>query len=297
MNPVSKMLGCRYPVIQGAMSVISNPELVAAVSEGGGFGLIATAFMGKDDTDLLRNQIKAVKKITNKPFGANLQMMNPLSRQYADILAEEDIACVTVSGGSPKDLLPHLKALGMKVIAVVPSVEAASKSEALGVDAIVAEGTESGGIQGVRGASTMVLVPAVVDAVKIPVIAAGGIGDSRGYKAAFALGAKGVQVGTRFIATRECIANERWKSLILETNETGTAVMNMGRYRSRIITSTSEGKIDDQPVASAKPHLGTGFSASQKATESQEGTLSAGEVCGLIHSIKSVQEVIDEMVA
>ena len=205
MNAMTELLGCRYPIIQGAMGVICNPELVAAVSEAGGYGLLATAFVS--DKEVLRRQVQATKKLTDKPFGANLFAMNPLSQEFADILAEEGICAVTVSGGSPKEIIPLLKERGVKSIVVVPTADAARKSEALGADAIVAEGSESGGMQGYKGASTMVLVPAVVDAVKIPVIAAGGIADSRGFRAALALGAQGVQVGTRFIATRECIAH------------------------------------------------------------------------------------------
>ena len=203
-NRVTEMLGCKYPVIQGAMGIISNPEMVAAVSEAGGFGLLATAFA--DNIEIVQKQVTTTKKLTGKPFGANLFMMNPLSEEFARLLADEGVKAVTLSGGSPKALLPVLHDLGISALVVVPTTKVALSAAASGADAIVAEGSESGGIQGLQGASTIVLTPAVVDAVDIPVIAAGGIGDSRGYRAAMALGAEGVQVGTRFIATRECIA-------------------------------------------------------------------------------------------
>ncbi|MBU0514461.1 MAG: nitronate monooxygenase, partial [Proteobacteria bacterium] len=213
LSRVTELLGCRYPIIQGAMGVICNPELVAAVSEAGGFGLLATAFA--QDPGFVRDQVRATKRLTGKPFGANLFVMNPLAAEFAEVLAEEGITAVTVSGGSPKTLVPKLDGLGLKYIAVVSTVKAAVGAAYLGVPAIVAEGSESGGVQGFGGPSTMVLTPAVVDAVEVPVIAAGGIGDSRGYRAALALGAEGVQVGTRFIATTECVAHQFYKKTIV----------------------------------------------------------------------------------
>ena len=235
MSIIAEILGCRYPVIQGAMGVISNPELVSAVSEAGGFGLLATAFA--TDPEPVREQIKATRKLTDKPFGANLHAMNPLAPNFAEVMAEEGVSAVTVSGGSPKELIPLLRKRGIKVIAVVPTVGVARKAESLGVDAIVAEGSESGGMQGFNGASTLVLVPAVVDAVKVPVIAAGGIGDSRGYQAAFALGALGVQVGTRFIATKECVAHANYKNFIVDSPENSTRLVNMGRFQVRALNT------------------------------------------------------------
>ena len=242
MNAVTDMLGCQYPIILGAMGVICNPELVAAVSEAGGFGLLATAFV--QDVNVLRRQIQETKKLTGNPFGANIFAMNPLVHKFIDILAEEGVHAVTVSGGSPREIIPRLHEKNMKAIVVVPTAEVARKAEALGADAIVAEGSESGGMQGFKGASTLVLVPAVVDLVQIPVIAAGGIGDSRGYKAAFALGAQGVQIGTRFIATKECIAHNNYKNTIVEAQETGTGLVDLGRFRIRALqTKLVEGMI------------------------------------------------------
>ena len=205
MNRITELLGTKYPIIQGAMGVICNPELVAAVSDAGGFGLLATAFATEKET--LRKQIQETKKLTDKPFGANLFTMNSLCNEFVQVLADEDIRVVTVSGGSPKELIPRLNKHGIKFITVVSNVRAATGSENSGASAVIAEGSESGGVQGFDGASTMALVPQVVDALNIPVIAAGGIADARTYMAAMALGAEGVQLGTRFIASKECIAH------------------------------------------------------------------------------------------
>jgi len=293
MSIISEMLGCRYPVIQGAMGVISNPELVSAVSEAGGFGLLATAFA--TDPEPVREQIKATRKLTDKPFGANLHAMNPLAPQFAQVMAEEGVSAVTVSGGSPKELVPLLQGYGIKVIAVVPAVNVARKAESLGVDVIVAEGSESGGMQGFDGASTLVLVPAVADAVKVPVIAAGGIADSRGYQAALALGAQGVQVGTRFIATKECIAHANYKNFIIDSPENSLRLVNMGRFQVRALNTPlveemmqGENSLDTSAGASLEDAWVKG--------DLSAGTLPAGQVSGLISRVASVREVIEEMV-
>jgi len=294
MSRVTDLLGCRHPVIQGAMGVISNPEMVAAVSNAGGFGLLATAFA--PDVETVRYQIRATKELTDRPFGANLQVMNPNTLQLAEVLADEGIPAVTVSGGSPRALIPLLQEKGIKTLVVVPTVEVARKAAQLGADAIIAEGTESGGIQGLVGASTMVLVPAVVDAVDVPVIAAGGIADSRSYRAALALGAEGVQVGTRFIACRECVAHEKYKTAILESAETGTGLLHMGRFQVRALRTP----LVEEVLRSGKTGGGAfgaaSFVASWIEGDLSAGALPAGEVVGLIHEVLTVREIIDEMV-
>jgi len=294
MSIISELLGCRYPVIQGAMGVISNPELVSAVSEAGGFGQLATAFA--TDPAPVREQIRATRKLTDKPFGANLHAMNPLAPQFVQVMAEEGITAVTVSGGSPKELVPLLREHGIKVIVVVPAVNVALKAESLGVDAIVAEGSESGGMQGFNGASTLVLVPVVVDAVKVPVIAAGGIGDSRGYNAALALGAQGVQIGTRFIATKECIAHANYKNFIVDSPENSTRLVNMGRFQVRALnTPLVEEMMEGEN--SLDSSAGSSLEEAWVKGDLSAGTLPAGQISGLISRIASVREVIEEMVA
>lgn len=294
MSRVTDLLGCRYPVIQGAMGVISNPELVAAVSEAGGFGLLATALAR--NPEFVREQAKVTRQLTDKPFGANLFVMNPLSSKFAEVLAEQGVKCVTVSGGSPKELIPLLRDMGIKVIVVVPTVDLARSAEAAGADAIVAEGAESGGVQGLKVSSTMVLVPAVVDTINLPVIAAGGIGNARGYRAAFALGAEGVQVGTRFIAAKECIAHKNYKAFILGTKETGTGLVDMGRFRIRALRTPLVERMFKGEAPTDQAFAGEAIEASWLKGDLDAGVLPAGEVSGLISGVASVKEIIEEMV-
>ena len=295
MNAVGKLLNCQYPIIQGAMGVICNPELVAAVSNAGGLGLLATAFM--QDSGILRDQIQATKRITDKPFGVNLFTMNPLVIEFVEILAEEKVSVVTVSGGSPKQIIPLLRDKGIKSLIVVPTVDLARKAEAVGADAIIAEGSESGGMQGYNGASTMILVPAVSDAVKIPVLAAGGIGDSRGYNAAMALGAQGVQVGTRFIVTKECMAHTNYKDTITHSEETGTRLVHMDRFRVRALHTPLVEEIINGSVKSSEVFNSQSVTKSWIEGNIDSGVLPAGEISGLISGILSVKEIIDEMVS
>ena len=293
-NRVTEMLGCKYPIVQGAMGVICNPELVAAVSEAGGFGLLATAFA--EGGEVLREQIKATKNLTSKPFGANLFIMNPLAEKFAHVLAEEGVEAVTVSGGSPKTLIPLLHKLGIKAIVVVPTVKVALSAEAHGADAIVVEGSESGGVQGYQGASTMVLTPAVVDAVNVPVIAAGGIGDSRGYKAALALGAEGVQVGTRFIASKECIAHSNYKDIIVQAPESGTGLVDLGRFRIRALLTPLVEKLIKAEQVENDVFGGKAMEDSWLKGDTTAGILPAGQISGLVHKVLTAKEIIEEMV-
>lgn len=294
MSKIIDLLGSRYPIIQGAMGVICNPELVAAVSEAGGFGLLATTFA--KDIEVLRNQVKTTKSLTDKPFGANLFVMNPLVEKFTKVLAEEGVKTVTVSGGAPKMLIPILHDLGMKAMVVVPTVEIAKGAEAVGADAVIAEGAESGGVQGFRGVSTLVLVPAVVDSVKIPVIAAGGIADSRGYRAALALGAEGVQMGTRFIASKECIAHPTYKQLLVEALETGTGLVNMTRFRIRVLRTLVVEKIlkGEEPINIA--FTGEFMEEGWIKGNIENSILPSGEVAGIINRVLPVREIIEEMV-
>lgn len=294
MSRVTELLGCRYPIIQGAMGVICNPELVAAVSEAGGFGLLATAFA--QDSRIVRDQVRATKKLTDKPFGANLFVMNPLAAEFARVLAEEGVGAVTVSGGSPKQLIPELEKLGVKFIAVVSTVKAAKGVASLGAAAVVAEGSESGGVQGFGGPSTMVLTPAVADAVEVPVIAAGGIGDSRGYRAAMALGAEGVQVGTRFIATKECVAHEVYKKTIVESSDMNTGLVNLGRFQVRALKTPLVERLVGGETPSPDLFTTRAMEESWLGGDARAGLLPAGQVAGLIGEVPSVREVIGEMV-
>ena len=295
MNEITGMLGCRQPVIQGAMGMISNTEMVAAVSEAGGFGLLATGFLKGEEE--FRQQIEAVKRLTDKPFGLNLPAWKPESMAYARIVAETGLRAVTTSAGSPEPLVPFLKELGLTVLHVVPDVEGALRAEAAGADAIIAEGTESGGVQGTNGVSTMVLVPAVVDAVKVPVAAAGGIADSRGYRAALALGAKGVQAGTVFIASRECMAHANIKEYLCRARETDTVLMGRDRTRVRIVRTPLVEQALKEPegwtMEASRGRQGEVWWEGDLTA----GPFSAGQVVGLIKEVRTVREIIEEMVS
>jgi enoyl-[acyl-carrier protein] reductase II len=296
MKDISEMLGCRYPIIQGPLGGVTNPELVAAVSEAGGFGLLA-AYITRDP-DNLRAQIDKVKSLTGKPFGANLVAMNPHSIEFAEILADSGIQAVTTSAGNPKELIPFFKERGVKVLNVSPTVDSAKKAEALGADAIIAEGSESGGMQGFNGASTMVLVPLVVDAVNIPVVAAGGIADSRGYRASFALGAKGVQVGTCLIASKECIAHEIYKKTICEVGETSTRLVNLGRMQVRALrTPMVERVLEGAKQLSLSDFTQKNVEAAWVKGELDAFPITAGQIAGMIKEIKSVRQIIEGIVA
>jgi enoyl-[acyl-carrier protein] reductase II len=210
-------------------------------------------------------------------------------------LADEGVKAVTLSGGSPKALLPVLHDLGISALVVVPTAKVALSAAAGGADAIVAEGSESGGIQGLQGASTIVLTPAVVDAVDIPVIAAGGIGDSRAYRAALALGAEGVQVGTRFIATRECIAHTVYKDIIVQSAETGTELLDVGRMRVRALNTPLVQKITaGEDVGNAV--FGEAMEESWLRGDIDAGVLPAGQISGLVSGVATVKDIVEEMV-
>jgi len=297
MKDISEMLGCKYPIIQGPMGVICNPEFVAAVSEAGGYGLLATSF--ENDPGKLKAKVDAVKALTNKPFGANLMAVNPKAFEFADVLVEAGVKVVTTSGGSPKVLLPYLKERDIKVFHVVSNVSNAIKAAAAGVDAVIAEGSESGGMQGFNGASTMVLTPLVADAVDIPVVAAGGIGDSRGYKAAFILGAVGVQIGTAFIAAEECIAHANYKSALISASELDTRLMNVEWAQFRIVATPMAEEMMEKggPSKTEFSAQGGSMEAAWVHGDLEAGIIAAGQITGMIKAVRPVREIIEEMVS
>ena len=214
-----ELLKIEYPIIQGGMAWVATAELAAAVSNGGGLGLIAA---GGAPADVVREQIRKCRTLTDKPFGVNVMMMSPFADEIMQMLLEEKPSVVATGAGNPAKYIPSLKEAGIKVIPVVASVAVAIKMERSGADAVVAEGTEAGGHIG--EITTMCLVPQIADAVSIPVIAAGGIADARGAVAAFALGAEGIQVGTRFICSTECIAHENYKNAVLKAKDRDAVV-------------------------------------------------------------------------
>ena len=216
---ICDMLGIEYPLFQGGMAWIADGKLAAAVSEGGGLGIVAA---GNAPADIVREQIHIAKSLTDKPFGLNIMLQSPFADDVVRVACEEKVAVVTTGAGNPGEYLPALKEIGTKVIPVVASVALARRLAKGGVDAIIAEGCESGGHIG--EISTMPLVPQVVDAVDVPVIAAGGFADSRGMAAAFALGAHAIQMGTRFVLSEECIAHPNYKEFVLKAKDRSTVV-------------------------------------------------------------------------
>jgi len=292
-DPVCALLGCRVPVLQGAMSLVSNPELVAAVSNAGGFGVLASAPMR--DPEMLRQQIAATRALTRAPFGVNMVGFNPLSEEMAKVVVECGIRAVTGSAGFTPAVMALMKAHAIIVAQVVPSVALARKAEAAGVDIIIAEGTESGGAQGANGVSTLVLVPAVVDAVRVPVIAAGGIADRRGFCAALALGAVGVQMGSRFLTSRECIAHAACKQAICAASEQDTTLIPLARFNARVVRSKAVEAYLENPDAAALDRLVATQERVFLDGALSLGPVAAGQTAGLIHTVKTVADIISEM--
>jgi enoyl-[acyl-carrier protein] reductase II len=295
MLNISEILGCKYPIIQGAMAGISNPELVAAVSEAGGYGLLATVFHA--DPETLRLEIRRTKELTDKPFGANLSAWNKYNADIARVLSEEGVKVITFSGGSPKPYLSVFKELGIEFIAVTSNVQTAVKTAELGAVAVVAEGSESGGAQGGGGSSTLVLIPEVADAVDIPVIAAGGIADARSYRAVRALGAQGVQIGTRFVAAEECIAHQAYKDAIVAAKDGDTGLINMGPFFGRVLKTPLTEELIVSQESAAKWFTPAATHSAMVKGDLAAGLIAAGQVAGSIHKVLTVREIIEEMVA
>lgn len=293
---ITELFGIEYPIIQGGMAWAADYHLAAAVSEAGGLGLIGAASAPED---VIRQQIRSAKELTDKPFGVNVMLMSPYADEVAKVVVEEGVAVVTTGAGNPGKYLKMWQDAGIKVVPVVASVALARMMEKAGVDAVVAEGTESGGHIG--AATTMTLVPQVVDAVNIPVIAAGGIGDGRGMAASFMLGADAVQMGTRFCVATECITHANYKDKII---------------RAKDIDSEVTGRTHGHPIrclrnAMTREYLkleqsGAPFEELEKLTlgslrnavidgDVKNGTVMAGQIAGLIKKEQTCKEIIDEV--
>jgi len=245
MSKLLDILGCRYPIIQGPIGATNSPKLVAEICEAGAFGMLAMGFIG--NAEEARRLAEGVRELTDKPFGANLMTMNPANPEILEVLAESGVKTVTTSAGSPKRLYPLIHELGMKGLHVMLTCSYAMKAEEAGVDGLVVSGSESGGLRSVNPeSSNMILIPLVVDNVKVPVVAAGGIADSRGYKAALALGAEGVQVGTRFLASEESSAPKEWKEAIINCSDGGTTLLPLGNMMMRVIVNPQAQRTDEQ---------------------------------------------------
>jgi len=296
---ITQLLGIQYPIFQGGMAWIAESTLAAAVSNAGGLGIIAG---GSAPIDYLREQIRRCKELTDKPFGVNIMLMSPNAEELAKLVIEEKVPVVTTGAGNPGKYMAAWKEAGVKVIPVVPSVALAVRMERAGADAVIAEGTESGGHIGEN--TTMCLVPQVVDAVKIPVIAAGGIADGRGVAASFMLGAQGVQVGTRFLAAQECQIHPTYKELVVKAKDTDSIVT--GRYtghpcrnvRTKFTKKLASGEKDGSLTPDEFEQLTLG--SLRKAVQEgnlEEGSFLCGAIAGMIKDVKPAKEIIEEMFA
>lgn len=296
-NVLCKLLNIKYPIFQGGMAWIGTAELASAVSNAGGLGIIGAGHM---PPDLLRAEIKKAKKWTNKPFGVNIMLMSPFVKEVMQVVVDEKVPVVTTGAGNPAEYIPALKAIGSKVIPVVASVALAKRLVRTGVDAVIAEGTESGGHVG--EITTMALVPQVVDAVEVPVIAAGGIGDSRGMAAAFALGACGVQMGTRFVVSKECIAHENYKNLLLKAKDRSTVVTGRSTgHPVRVIANKLTREYIELENSGADTdtleQLGAGkLNLATHKGDVEHGSVMSGQIAGMLNELKTVEEIVQDLV-
>ena len=290
---ITQLLGIKYPVFQGAMAQIARYELASAVSNAGGLGILASGGMSPEE---LREQIKKCKEQTTKPFAVNLMLMMPNINEIIDVVIEKGVKIVTTGAGTPRKFMPRLTEAGVKVIPVIPSVQAAKKMEELGCAAVVVEGMEAGGHVGTS--TTMALLPQVTKAVNIPVIAAGGIADGRGVAAAFCLGASGVQMGTVFLATHECPISIEYKNLIVEADDTSTTLTGMKfgapvrgikneltkRYHELEAQSSTLMELEELTLGSLRKAVYDG--------DVENGSVMSGQIAGLVDEIRSVEQVI-----
>jgi len=296
-SKICDLLSIEYPIIQGGMAWVATAELAAAVSEAGGLGLIGAGHM---PPDALRDEIRKVKSMTKKPFGVNIMLMSPFVKEVMQVVVDERIPVVTTGAGSPSEYIPALKEIGCKVIPVVASVALAKRLERIGIDALIAEGTESGGHIG--QVSTMALVPQIVDAVSVPVIAAGGIADSRGFVAALSLGAEAVQIGTRFVVAEECMAHENYKQAIIKAKDRSTVISGASTgHPVRVIENQLSRQFEQMEADRVDPEelekLGAGrLRMAVREGDVTTGTVMAGQISGMITKIQSTKEIIDEII-
>ena len=296
-SPICELLGIEYPVFQGGMAWIADADLAAAVSNGGGLGIISAM---NANADWLRGQIRRAKELTDKPFGVNIMLMSPFADEVAKVVVEEGVKVVTTGAGNPGKYMAAWKEAGIHVIPVVASVGLARMMERAGASAVVAEGTERGGHIGEL--TTMTLVPQVCSAVKIPVIAAGGIADGRGVAAAFMLGACGVQVGTRFLVASECNVHQNYKDKILKAKDIDTIATGrrlghpVRSLKTRFSRDYQKAEFDVNVTAEALEAMGVG--ALRKAAvdgNEAEGCFLAGQIAGLVSKEQPAAEIIRDL--
>lgn len=293
---ICEIIGIEYPVFQGGMAWVADASLAAAVSNAGGLGLISSI---NTDTEAVRGQVRKCRELTDKPFGVNIMLQAPNAAEVASLVVEEGVKVVTTGAGSPVQYMQMWKEAGIKVIPVIPSVAIALKMQAAGADAVVAEGGESGGHIGEL--HTMALVPQVVDALDIPVIAAGGICDGRGAAAAFMLGAEAVQVGTRFLSAIECNAHPIYKEKILKATDISTIVTGktLGHPVRSLKTPFSKtlARMEADPSANQEDILAFGSGALRKAVQEgdRDGSYMAGECAGMVNREEPAKDIVEDI--
>lgn len=295
MSALLDLLECEYPIIQGPIGQLNDPKMVAAVSEAGGFGVIALGFV--TDPEKAKQLINEVRELTDKPFGANLMIaMNPNNEAILEILAQAGVKVVTTSAGAPKNIYPKIKELGLKGLHVTLSAKLAAKAG--DANGIIVSGMESGGLRTSGPESTnLILVPAVCDMVDVPVVAAGGIADRRGYRAAMALGAQGVQIGTAFLASEESPASKAWKEAIVNCGEAGTTLLPLGAVSMRTIINP---KLSELSAAGADLSQEYNLMKSYEAWSTGDFDLfpaGAGQISALIKEVRPIKDIIQEMTA
>ncbi len=296
MNRVCEILNIKYPIIQGGMAWVATAELAAAVSNAGGLGIIAA---GNAPSSVVKEEIRKIKNMTDKPYGVNVMLISPFVEDVMEVIYEEKVPVITTGAGNPAKYIEKLKSIGTKIIPVVPSVALAKRMEKYDVDALIAEGTEAGGHIGEL--TTMVLVPQIVDSVSIPVIAAGGVGDARGMVASFALGAEGVQIGTRFVCSDECVVHENYKNAIIKAKDrdaivggrsTGHPVRALkNKLMKEMKALEKEGapveEIDKRGVGALKNAVVDG--------DIEGGSVMAGQIAGMIKDVKCCKAIIEDI--
>ncbi|MDU5081949.1 enoyl-[acyl-carrier-protein] reductase FabK [uncultured Tissierella sp.] len=294
---ITDMLNIKYPIIQGGMAWVATHELAAAVSEAGGLGIIGS---GNAPGKVIREEIRKLKELTDKPFGVNIMLMSPFAEDIVGIVCDEGVPVVTTGAGNPGKYIKNLKENNVKIIPVVPTVSLAVRLEREGVDAVIVEGTEAGGHIGEL--TTMVLVPQIVDAVKIPVIAAGGIGDGRGFLAALTLGAEGVQIGTRFVCSTEAKVHINYKEAIVKSKDRETSVTgrSTGHPVRALKNKFTREFLELEKIGAPLEELELLGSGRLKLAvvegDIDKGSLMSGQIAGLIKDIKPCKEIIEDIV-
>ena len=293
---ICDMLGIKYPVLQGGMAWVATAELAAAVSEAGGLGIIGA---GNAPGEAVRVQIRKAKELTTKPFGVNVYYLSPFVEEVIQVILEEGVKVITTGAGNPGKHIPMLKEAKVKVIPVVSAVALAKRLERTGVDAMIAEGMECGGHVGEL--TTMALVPQIVDAVRVPVIAAGGIADGRQMAAALCLGAKGVQIGTRFVCAEECTAHINYKNAVMRAKDRDTVLTGYHGHFVRVLRNKLSQEFERLAKKGASQEefelLGTGrLRAAVVEGDVEMGSVMCGQVAAMINKIQPAREIIEELV-